>query len=145
MSIVPWKNEGLQQTAVAEPTIGERVRVGEQLAQEAWRQVVIASKAYCQALDLTEKDLEAMEHHQAHVVVMLVDDRQVNLVPKRTCGAPYGDTWVMLLQARLEGAEVKGIGGGTTFITALSADDHQQVVQAIARRATRIAKGRIWP
>lgn len=142
MSLIPWRNQNLEKR---QSTIGDRIRQGDELARKAWCFTVIASNAYREALDLSNEDLETMEHLDAYVVVTLPDNRQVYLVPTHTCGAPYGATWTNLIQARLPGVNMPGIGGGTTFIAALSAEDQKLVCEAINRGNTRIAKGRVWP
>lgn len=149
MKLVPWVRQGLesvrQDIEKEKLTIRERIRQGELIARKAWDFTVAASNAYREALDISDEDLKTMEDLDAYVVVTLPDHRQVHLVAKHTCGAPYGGTWVTLLQARLQGIQMLGIGGGTTFIAALSAEDQKLVLEAIARGDTRIAKGRIWP
>ena len=146
MAIVPWKNQDIETREEREKvTIGDRVRRGAWLTQEAWQQVLAASNQYQEALDLKENDLEVMDANDAVVLVTLPENRRVYLVAKNTCGAPYGGTWVTILQPRLQGTDMPGIGGGTTFISALSTEDHRLVLQAIKDGHTEFVRKRIWP
>ncbi len=136
--------KGLTNQPEKKLTVGDQVRAVNELARKAWEFTVSSSKAYQQALNLSDDDIETMDHHDACVLVTLPTGREICIIAKNTCGSPYGSTWTMLLQVRTK-PELPGIGGGTTFISALPIEDHNLVLEAIALGKTKIIKARVWP
>lgn len=125
-------------------SIGDRVRMAKSVAVECWRIVKQRSAEYAAALAMSERDIDDLEHLKGIVVVRTAKG-EIFLVPKNTCGCPYGDTWHHLLQARSLNCPAIGIGGGTTFIAVLNPKIHGMVMEAIRLGQTEIREGYIWP
>ncbi len=130
--------------AVARLSIGEQVRANQAYAVEYWQAAKTMSNEYCAALDMSKKDIEDLEHFSRYLVVS-TRHGEIQLVPKNTCGCPYGDTWVEMLQARLPRETLSGIGGGTTFFSILPEHLHEAVLEAIRNQNVDIRQGRIRP
>ncbi len=128
-----------------EISIGDRIRAGARFANEAWLLVILRSNEYQKALDLRDRDVEAMEHLDSVIVVSLENRPEIYLVAKSTCGSPYGGTWTTLIQPRIQGINIPGLGGGTTFIAALSEEYHRLILEAISNNKTSIQSKHIWP
>lgn len=134
--VVPLKKD--------KPSVGDRIRVAQNMAIQCWELVKQRSREYAVALDMNDEQIKQLEHFKA-IVVVHTEKGEVFLVPKNTCGCYYGDTWRCLLQARLPNGNPNGIGGGTAFIYAFDAEMNKGVMEAIRLGQTEIRQGSIWP
>ncbi len=128
-------------------SIGDKIRAAASESVQDWAYVKKVSDDYCRALDMKGKgkEIKNMEDLDLCIAVKLPSGMEIFLVPKNTCGCPYGDGWVYLLQARYRDRNIPGIGAGTTFIAALPSELHQEVLDAIKDGHTEIRKIHIWP
>jgi hypothetical protein len=109
-----------------------------------WNTVNSYSTEYAEALHINAQQIQQMEELES-IVVVNSPKGIINLIAKNTCGAPYGDTWRYLLQARPANLKITGVGGGTTFISALDSKDHEMVLAAIKEGKYKLKKGHLWP
>lgn len=154
-------------------SIGDQIRFAEKKTIQAWHYVKDASSQYCQALNMSSNDIETLEDLNGYVSVLLFNKQtiqqlpeniggniesdnqtvvlesysftEVRLIPKNTCGAPYGGGWEHLLQPRLPNGELPGFGGGTSYIAGLPPEINNEIIKAIKAGRVTIKKGRIWP
>lgn len=103
------------------------------------------SQQYAQALAITSSEVETLENFDGVVVVRTASFGEIKIIAKNTCGASFGASWQLLLQARPTHRPVIGLGMGTGFITALTAEEFNEVLKAIKAGNTRLATERVWP
>ena len=126
-------------------SIGDQVRFAKGKTIQAWHYVSEASKLYSRALGMTSADIESLEDLGGFISVTLAPDKEVQLIPKSTCGCPYGGTWEYLLQPRIENGELPHFGGGTTYIAALPPEINDEIIAAIKAGRATVKKGSFWP
>ncbi len=142
--MLPTATGTVVDTATINPSVGEQLRSAQGQVERLWRLAVLRSAEYAQALDMTARDIDSLSHLEGAVVVS-TETEEMLLVPKNTCGSPYGDTWRTLLQPRDRHRMLNGIGGGTTYFTILRPETHEAVLKAIRSGATRLVNESIWP
>lgn len=137
------------QTTVAEVigsySIGEQIRFAKNMSIKVWEYARCSSVKYCKALDMACSDIESLEDLQGYVSVTLFNGQEVLLIPKNTCGCPYGANWEHLLQPRISDGELPNIGGGTSYVAVLPPEINQEIIKAIQMGNVVIKNGRIWP
>lgn len=126
-------------------SVGERLRIAQRHAHQAWSLVCDHSQQYAQALGMTENEIRTLENFDGVVVVSTSSFGEIKLIAKNTSGASFGASWQLLLQARPMHRAVIGLGMGTGFIAALTAEEITEVLEAIKAGNTRLVTERVWP
>lgn len=124
-------------------SIGDMIRSAKNTTVQAWQYVKMASEMYRKALDMSSRDIESLEDLEGYVEVSLNNGQIVQLIPKNTCGCPYGGSWECLLQPRIPNGNLPNFGGGTTYITALPLEINDEIVKAIKAGRATIQQGYI--
>jgi hypothetical protein len=120
-------------------TIRDQIRSKRREEITQWDETVKDSREFCRLLGLSDPDLEDLDDLDSGICVP-TNYGYVWLLPKNTCGAPYGATWTLLLQARPAYREIVGVGGGTTFIATLESYEREEVLEAIRKGQAYVEK-----
>ena len=126
-------------------SIGDQIRSAKDTTIQVWEYAKHASVDYCKALNMRLSDIASLEDLDRYVSVILSNGVEIMLVPKNTCGCPYGGSWEHLLQPRISNGELPNTGGGTTYIAILPPEVNQEIIKAIQTGNVEVRKGNIWP
>jgi len=135
-------NRNVEEKAVS---IGDRIRFAKDMSIEIWKYANLSSVQYCRALKMTKAEIDTLEHLQGYLSVILFDRLEIMLIPKNTCGCPYGAGWEYLMQPRISNITLPSVGLGTSFVAVLPPEVNEEVITAIKNGKTEIKEGRIWP
>lgn len=93
---------------------------------ELWKKVVQRSDEICKWLEITNKDLSLIKDGLKKSFQFTLDDKNFSLDIHRTSGFKYGADWKDMIQVICTDPSLnESLGGGTTFINAVSEKWHR--------------------